>query len=61
MKPLGSNRQGHGRSYNGSMLTLTYAYKLKPTQQQVEQLDHSLKICRQVWNDDLRERKDWIA
>ena len=43
------------------MLTLTYEYKLKPTEQQVEVLDHSLNVCRKVWNHALRERKDWIA
>ena len=43
------------------MLTLTYEYKLKPTAQQIKGLEHSLKVCRKVWNYALRERKDWIA
>ncbi|KKI99477.1 RNA-guided endonuclease InsQ/TnpB family protein [Prochlorothrix hollandica] len=43
------------------MITLTYEYKLKPTKQQVEQIDHDLEVCRRVWNYALKERKDWIA
>jgi putative transposase len=43
------------------MITLTYEYKLKPTKQQAEQIDHDLEVCRRVWNYALRERKDWIA
>lgn len=43
------------------MLTLTYEYKLKPTAQQIEELENSLYVCRKVWNYALRERKDWIA
>ena len=43
------------------MITLTYEYKLKPTKQQSEQIDHVLEVCRRVWNYALRERKDWIA
>lgn len=43
------------------MITLTYEYKLKPTKQQAEQIDHDLEVCRKVWNYALRERKDWIA
>ena len=43
------------------MITLTYEYKLKPTKQQAERIDHDLGVCRQVWNYALRERKDWIA
>jgi putative transposase len=43
------------------MITLTYEYKLKPTKQQTEQIDHDLEVCRRVWNYALRERKDWIA
>jgi putative transposase len=47
--------------YDVPMITLTYEYKLKPTKQQAEQIDHDLEVCRQVWNYALRERKDWIA
>ncbi|MEB3289660.1 MAG: transposase [Leptolyngbya sp.] len=43
------------------MITLTYEYKLKPTRQQAEQIDHDLEVCRRVWNYALRERKDWMA
>ncbi len=43
------------------MLTLTYEYKLKPTWQQLETLEHSILVCRKVWNYALTERKDWIA
>ncbi len=43
------------------MLTLTYEYKLKPTQQQSEEMQHILDVCRSVWNYALRERKDWSA
>jgi transposase len=43
------------------MITLTYEYKLKPTKQQTEQIDHDLEVCRRVWNYALRERKDWIV
>jgi putative transposase len=43
------------------MLTLTYEYKLAPTKQQAEEIDHILDVCSSVWNYALRERKDWIA
>ncbi|MEN9221567.1 MAG: transposase [Thermostichus sp. BF3_bins_97] len=43
------------------MITLTYEYKLKPTKHQAQQIDHDLEVCCRVWNDALRERKDWIA
>ena len=43
------------------MLTLTYKYKLKPTKQQAEEIQHTLNVCRSVWNYALRERKDWSA
>ena len=42
------------------MLTLSYEFKLKPTREQVRGIEHTLTICRQVWNYALRERKDWI-
>jgi len=42
------------------MLTLTYEYKLKPTKQQVEDIENILTVCRKVWNYALRERKDWV-
>ncbi|MEO1351040.1 MAG: transposase [Cyanobacteria bacterium J06635_15] len=42
------------------MLTLTYEFKLKPTKQQVAEMDSILEACRRVWNYALAERKDWI-
>ncbi|AFZ45351.1 transposase IS891/IS1136/IS1341 family [Halothece sp. PCC 7418] len=41
------------------MLTLTYEYKLQPNRQQIEIIEHTLSVCRSVWNFALRERKDW--
>jgi len=41
------------------MLTLTYEYKLQPSRQQIEMIEHTLSVCRSVWNFALRERKDW--
>ncbi|MEB3292165.1 MAG: transposase [Synechococcales bacterium] len=43
------------------MLTLTYEYKLIPTQAQIDEMEHILDVCASVWNYALRERKDWIA
>ena len=43
------------------MITLNYEYKLKPSKQQIEQIEHDLEVCRKVWNYALRERKDWIT
>jgi len=42
------------------MLTLTYEYKAMPTGEQTQQIEHTLTVCRQVWNFALRERKDWL-
>ncbi|MFB2879987.1 RNA-guided endonuclease InsQ/TnpB family protein [Floridanema aerugineum] len=42
------------------MLTLTYEYKAKPTAEQIKLIEHTLDVCRLVWNFALRERKDWI-
>jgi putative transposase len=42
------------------MLTLTHEYKLKPTKQQIEDIENILTVCRKVWNYALRERKDWV-
>jgi len=41
------------------MLTLTYEYRLEPNQQQIDKIEHTLDVCRSVWNFALRERKDW--
>ncbi len=42
------------------MLTLTYEYKTKPTLEQIRVIEHTLDVCRKVWNFALRERKDWL-
>jgi putative transposase len=42
------------------MLTLTYEFKLIPDNQQIEVMEHTLNVCRSVWNYALRERKDWL-
>ncbi|MEA5520393.1 transposase [Limnoraphis robusta] len=42
------------------MLTLTYEFKLIPSQKQIAIIENMLAVCRKVWNYALRERKDWI-
>jgi putative transposase len=42
------------------VLTLTYEYKAKPTLEQIRVIEHTLDVCRKVWNFALRERKDWL-
>ncbi|HAG82745.1 MAG TPA: transposase [Cyanobacteria bacterium UBA12227] len=42
------------------MVSLTYEYKAVPTPEQVQIIEHTLTVCRKVWNFALRERKDWI-
>jgi putative transposase len=42
------------------MLSLTYEYKAIPTSEQVQQIEHTLTVCRKVWNYALLERKDWL-
>ena len=42
------------------MLTLTYEYKAVPTKEQIQIIEHTLTVCRKVWNFALRERKDWF-
>lgn len=42
------------------MLTLTYEYKATPTIEQIQLIEHTLTVCRKVWNFALRERKDWL-
>ncbi|MGB3532751.1 MAG: transposase [Microcoleaceae cyanobacterium] len=41
------------------MLTLTYEYKLEPTSQQIDSIENTLNVCRDVWNFALSYRKDW--
>ena len=43
------------------MLSLTYEYKAIPTPNQIQMIEQTLTVCRQVWNFALRERKDWYA
>ena len=43
-----------------AMITLTYQYKIKPTQQQIRQFEEYLNICRSVYNFAHAERKDWL-
>jgi len=31
-----------------------------PTNEQIRLIEHTLNLCRKVWNFALRERKDWI-
>jgi putative transposase len=40
---------------------MTWEFKLEPTAEQVSGIEHTLEVCRNVWNFALRERKDWIA
>jgi transposase len=42
------------------VLTLTYEYKAMPTDEQVQLIEQTLKVCRKVWNYALGERKDWL-
>ena len=41
------------------MLNLTYSYKLQPTAEQIEIVEHNLDICKRVWNHALYIRKLW--
>lgn len=41
------------------MLNLTYNYKLKPTEEQIEIIEHNLNVCKSVWNHALYVRKLW--
>ncbi|MGB3493173.1 MAG: transposase [Elainellaceae cyanobacterium] len=42
------------------MLNMTWEFKLEPTAEQVLEIEHTLEVCRNVWNFALRERKDWL-
>ena len=42
------------------MISLTYEYKAIPTREQIQLIEHTLTVCRKVWNFALRERKDWL-
>ncbi|NJK56947.1 MAG: helix-turn-helix domain-containing protein, partial [Pleurocapsa sp. SU_5_0] len=41
------------------MLNLTYNYKLNPTKEQIELIEHNLAVCKSVWNHALYVRKLW--
>jgi putative transposase len=43
------------------VLNLTYEFKAIPTSEQVQLIEHTLTVCRKVWNFALRERKDWMS
>ncbi|WP_404785793.1 RNA-guided endonuclease InsQ/TnpB family protein [Altericista sp. CCNU0014] len=40
---------------------MTWKFKLEPTAEQVSEIEHTLTVCRKVWNFALRERKDWLS
>ena len=42
------------------MITFTYQYKIKPTKQQVRQIEQYLDICRSVYNYAHAEKKAWL-
>lgn len=42
------------------MITLTYQFKLKLTRQQINEVEHTLEVCRRVYNFALSERKHWL-
>lgn len=42
------------------MLTLTYEYKSLPTGEQFQLIEHTLDLCRKVWNFARRDRSYWL-
>ena len=42
------------------MITFTYRYKIKPSKQQIRQIEQYLDICRSVYNYAHAERKAWV-
>ncbi len=42
------------------MIVMNWEYKLLPTPEQKEYIEHSLDVCRSVWNYNLRELKDYL-
>lgn len=42
------------------MITFTYQYKIKPTKQQIRQIEQYLAICRSVYNYAHAEKKAWL-
>lgn len=43
------------------MLSLTYTYRLRPSQEQIRLYEDWLEASRRVWNYALAERKDWYS
>ncbi len=42
------------------MIVMNWEYKLLPTAEQKEYIEHTLEVCRSVWNYNLRELKDYL-
>jgi putative transposase len=42
------------------VINLSYQYKLKLTQRQIQEINQIIEICRSVYNYALKERKDWL-
>ena len=42
------------------MIVINWEYKLLPTPEQKEYIEHTLNVCRSVWNYNLRELKDYL-
>jgi putative transposase len=42
------------------VITLNYQFKLKLNQQQIQEVEHILAICKSVYNYALAERKHWV-
>ncbi|MGK7935635.1 MAG: RNA-guided endonuclease InsQ/TnpB family protein [Xenococcaceae cyanobacterium] len=42
------------------MITFTYQYRIKPTKQQIRQIEQYLDVCRSVYNYAHAERKAWL-
>ncbi len=42
------------------MINFSYAYKLKLNNQQIQEIERILTVCRKVYNYSLREIKDWL-
>ena len=47
-------------TFGRAMITFTYQYKIKPTKQQIKQIEQYLDICRSVYNYAHAERKAWL-
>ncbi len=47
-------------TFGRAMITFCYQYKIKPTKQQIRQIEQYLDICRSVYNYAHAERKAWL-